>query len=72
MQCEETCICSHCLYIADEELELVSACDPQQYLVWYLSIKNITSVDLVRTLKKAEMGDDSLTQHQLIAVLKVE
>ena len=62
------------IFAAEAELDLISSCDPTQYLAWYFSVKAIRLLDIeipdCSTLSTME-DKYKLSQTQLKLILKV-
>ena len=62
------------IFAAEAELDLISSCDPTQYLTWYFSVKAIRLFDIeipdCSTLSTEE-DKYKLSQTQLKLILKV-
>ena len=62
------------IFAAEAELDLISSCDPTQYLTWYFSVKAIRLLDIeipdCSTLSTEE-DKYKLSQTQLKLILKV-
>lgn len=62
------------IFAAEAELDLISSCDPTQYLTWYFSVKAIRLLDIEipdSSTLSTEESKYKLSQTQLKLILKV-